>query len=468
MIDNILSCVIGLTYSIYFVRTITVLEYGQWSFAQSFLALIMMFAHLGLPSITVRDVSRDIRLTEKYISLQICLKSISAIIIYAIIFAYFTAKSYDNIVIYLVLILSLSSVIDTILINSLRPVFQAHQKFSFEVIPSIVSKILNVGISIMLLFLGYRLIALAAVVVLSTLFHYSLSMYALRRLGYRLKLAFDMPEARKLIAASAPFALAFLVGDFLLRIDVVMLSILKGEESVAYYNIATKFPYYFFFMGSAIASPFYPVLSKSYRVDPAEFQNRLFQLIQFLLFAGICVTLFFFVFAKETVTLLYSDRYLPSVPALKIVILFYPFWMFRYSCALALRSSDRPHVDFYIVASSLFLNILLNLYLISKYNFIGAAIATVLCEVFICILSYVYLYRKKIVPDVNFRLLILTGTTILFFASIDSLVERFHFFCVLPTLIYFAVVIYVLKLIVPFKAFLGTYVFKSERRSPDG
>jgi O-antigen/teichoic acid export membrane protein len=82
--------------------------------------------------------------------------------------------------------------------------------------------------------------------------------------------------------------------------------------------------------------------------------------------------------AEPIISFFYKDQFLPSISALQILVWSEVFVFIGVVNNHILIASNKQKIDFIFTSNSAVINVLLNLLLIPKYSFVGAAVATVI------------------------------------------------------------------------------------------
>jgi O-antigen/teichoic acid export membrane protein len=101
-----------------------------------------------------------------------------------------------------------------------------------------------------------------------------------------------------------------------------------------------------------------------------------------------------FFIADIGIITIFGDKYANSIIALQILVWVIIFHFFTYICGITLGAIDRPILSGISLLFSLFVNILLNLFLIPHYSYIGASIATIVTEI-VLLIQYNYFLSKN-------------------------------------------------------------------------
>ena len=281
----------------------------------------------------------------------------------------------------------------------LNGVFQAFEKVKYQAIGAILnSSFLLIGILITLGFdLGVISIALAYTIAYSIYFSYMFLAYT-KTFG-RTNLEMDTDFIKQVITKSIPFGLTNFFYSIYFSIDIVMLSYLTGDYATGLYksayNIINVFTTFFVVYQSVI----FPVMSKFFK----ESQNLIkisYELsVKYLLLIIIPLSVGIFFYARPIVDLIYSNQYSLASAPVRILIWTVSFLFVNGAAAVLLNSIDKEKTvtKIYIIAA--IFNVCLNLILIPRFSYEGAAIATVLSEIFITIITLYHISRTNYKPD---------------------------------------------------------------------
>jgi O-antigen/teichoic acid export membrane protein len=105
------------------------------------------------------------------------------------------------------------------------------------------------------------------------------------------------------------------------------------------------------------------------------------------------VTMFFF--SRECITLILGDKFLPAVPAFEILSV---VWGLMFMSVLFLRiltATNRQRLVPVCIGGALVVNLVLDLILIPRMGFIGAAYATLLAEITLAVTTF-FCVRKHL------------------------------------------------------------------------
>jgi O-antigen/teichoic acid export membrane protein len=181
---------------------------------------------------------------------------------------------------------------------------------------------------------------------------------------------------KRILKYSMPMSLAAIIGTINIELDKIIIGRFYSTEELAIYtNAARELPVTI--VSSSLIAILMPHLAKLLNKDRNKEAISLWKYATSLGYYVICfLSIAFFVFAPELMSILYSSKYLPGVPVFRI-----------YSLTLLLRSSyygailnlkGKTNFIFYSSIISLFLDIIMNYLFYILFGFIGPAISTLL------------------------------------------------------------------------------------------
>ena len=377
IINKLLSLVLYIAIANY----LRVAGYGQFSFIMTLLAIFAVLANFGLDKLTIREVAKDKEKTQSYVVLMLRLKILLALIAYAILIICIHLSGKPKIVITGVYLIGLS-IIFIGLSNTFMAIFNAHERLEINATLLVVIKLLILGLVFLTIYLKYGLLFILGVYVIGEFIRLLLAGIIYRRNFYVGKIKQFTPLSyKKTLITAAPFVMVGIASLIYMHIDKVMLSFMKGDESVGWYSAAFTFIFGLMFIPRSYSLSVYPVISR-YARDSDKLLNISWQKsVKVLLIVSLPLTAGVILLADRFIHLFYHPEYENSIIALRILMLTIP-WIFANSINMyLLYATNRQKQATIIVLISTAVNIVLNLFLIPKFSYIGASWATVLAEV---------------------------------------------------------------------------------------
>lgn len=399
-ISQVITSICAFLWTIIIARYLGVNDYGIVSFAISFTSLVGIVMDLGMSTYITREIAKNRNSVNKYFNNIFIFKLILAIILFFIsgLILYLLGYPQWTILITLLFTIELIFMSMTVFLNG---VFQAFEEVKYQAIGSILnSSLLLIGILITLGFdLGVVAIALSYTLSYFIYFSYILLKY-IQTFSFP-KFEIDVKFIKRVLIESIPFGLTNFFYTIYFSIDIVMLSYISGDYAAGLYksayNIITVFTTFFVVYQAVI----FPVMSKFFK----ESQNLIkisYELsIKYLLLIIIPISAIIFFYARPIVDLIYSNQYSLASTPVQILIWTVLFLFINGAASVLLNAinQEKTVTKIYIIAA--LFNVCLNLILIPVYSYDGAAIATVISEILITILTLYFISKTNYKPDLS-------------------------------------------------------------------
>ncbi|NVM04906.1 MAG: flippase, partial [Candidatus Helarchaeota archaeon] len=263
--------------------------------------------------------------------------------------------------------------------NSFEAAFKVRMKVGFPVLMNILGSIvlltfvviiIHLNGSIKLITLGYVLSGLPGLVLL----------FWMSRKIIRPKFLIDLKIWSYFLKESFPLAFYGILLSLSNRMDVLMLSWMKGDAEVGYYSAAFRLILPLSFIPVALVVSLLPVMSRLY-YDKDESLSRIYQFSLKMMFClSLPIAVLIYVASEQIVNIIYTSRYYPSTAGLKILIISQIFLFLNVIMNHFIISIRKQLKGLYVVLTMVIINFILNIFLIPKYGLVGASIATVITE----------------------------------------------------------------------------------------
>ena len=149
------------------------------------------------------------------------------------------------------------------------------------------------------------------------------------RKNYTKKFDVSFAKLKVILSASYPFIFSAVLATIYAQTDKVMLKNMVDNSSVAYYSVAVTLAGLMSIVTSAIIEGFRPeIIGNHNSGNHKMYEKRLTQAYAVTFWICIAYGLFITIFAKQIILLLYGEKYLPSVPALSLIVWYTSFSYF--------------------------------------------------------------------------------------------------------------------------------------------
>lgn len=399
-ISQIITSICAFLWTIIIARYLGVSDYGIVSFAISFTGLLGIIMDLGMSTYLTREIAKNKNKLQKYFNNIFLFKLILAIFLFFISVFVLYILGYPHLTIVVTLIFTIELIFMS-MVGFFNGIFQAFENVKYQAIGTILnSGLLLIGILITIFFdLGIIAIAFAYMFGYLIFFTY-LSLKYLQEFNFP-HFELDLPFIKEVLIGSAPFGLTNFFYTIYFSIDVVMLSYLTGDYTTGIYksayNIINVFTTFFVVYQSVI----FPVMSKFFEESQNLIKTSYELSVKYLLLIILPISIIICFYARPIVDLIYSSQYSLASAPVQILIWAVSFLFINGAASILLNAIDKEKTVTKIYIFAAIFNVCLNVILIPLFSYDGAAIATVISEIVITILTLHHIFKTAYKPDLN-------------------------------------------------------------------
>jgi O-antigen/teichoic acid export membrane protein len=215
----------------------------------------------------------------------------------------------------------------------------------------------------------------------------------LRRNWFSERIWFDRGIWWRFLIMGWYFALAKGLGDATINMDSVLLGSWGKLTELGWYSAASRITRFMQLPMGLVATAIFPTLIVVLRESRKEFERywlawfKATAIFSFLLLFGTWAV------ADHMISLIYSPAFLPAAAVIRVLIVATVLVHFNVLYLHLLMAFDKEKRIFGVMLCSLLVNLGLNVLLIPRYGFRGAAVAAVLTHLSILV-QYVYVCHK--------------------------------------------------------------------------
>jgi len=236
---------------------------------------------------------------------------------------------------------------------------------------------------------------------------------------YPIRLNIDWAYWKQIFKKALPLFVIITFNLIYYRIDTVMLSVMKDQTAVGLYGASYKILEILIALPGMFMGLLLPLFTKYYLQDKTRFQHIFQQAFNILLTVAIPLGVAGILLSGKILDLIAGKEFMPATNTLQVLFIGIGFIFLGNLMGHILISAQLQSKSMYIAIIGAVFNVGLNLYLIPRYSYLGAATATAITEGLV-LLSYIYLVRKHIqyFPKFQFIHLITILATILMGVSL--------------------------------------------------
>lgn len=374
-----LAKVLALIIQVIAARYIGAKDFGVFSFAFSFAGILMIFADSGINTFLAREISRNRERMGEYMDNAFFLKGALTLASVPILGTMIFFSALDDQACWVAWAIGLG-----LLLNGYAGIyiaaFRALEQMRLVSVLSFTQRALFFVAGLTILLLGYKIVPLslaflcvAAVNLAATRWLYSARM-EWKKGGY------SWSAIKDIFRHSAPLGGIILFSYIYFRIDGIMLYYLRGEVETGWYSAAFKLIEAVVLLIAAAQDALFPLLSRTFGEPNDRFCNIWKEAARYMLLLGLPLGVATALLAPRLTQTLYGESFGAAGIALQVMALAIPMLFLNNLANQVLVSANRAGDILKTVTAGAAINIALNLILIPRLGYMGAAWAICLTQ----------------------------------------------------------------------------------------
>lgn len=411
------NIIIGLIYTPFMILKLGDGQYGIFALANSLISFVTLL-DLGFGQTLVRYISRtrvtgdkkeEHRLNGFFLKLYLIISVIALIIGIGIVILYpqlatktFTGEEIRLFrIVFLILLINVSI---SFPMSVFSATLNAYEKFFVLKLANFVMNVFKYLVLFLLLVFGYKLVAIAVVILISSLIMQCIyGVYSVRKIGIKFDFSKMETSLTREILHFSFFIFLNLIIDFLYsNTDKLILGAVVGTVSVSVYSIGIYFSQYFTELSCAMSGVFLPKIMELYQKDDRKGISDLFNKVGRLQMALLFLVLGGYVcLGREFINLwvgsTYKDSYL-----IGIIIMLPSIVPLTQNIGITIiRAMNIHKYRSYMYIVIAIINVAISIPLAMKYGGIGSAIGTSIATFLGQIFFMNWFYARKVQVDIR-------------------------------------------------------------------
>ena len=374
-------------------RVLGVASFGRYNLATTVMFFAILADDLGLNMWVTREIAKHKRRAQRYFAYTLGLKMLLIPLSILIVVVYLEFGSYDAETIKAVWIFSIYAIL-----SSFRDLaisfFRAFEQMEWDSVALSVEKVMTTALGIAVLLLGGGLAGLAWVFVISITVSLVYSYWLLCRRFVKPAIAFDWEEYLPMLRGAVVFGISVFLTTIYSRIDMVMLSLLKGPDYWGYYAAAHKLIDFTNVVPTVLMIATFPALSRASVVFSGELNWVFTRGFKWLLLLAIPMVPGVLLLANPIIVGFYGAAYAPSVPALQVLGCTAAVLFLNIFTAGVFGATNNQGKLVVIQICGLGLSATLNYLLIPGYAHVGSSIASLVTESVVLMATLVLAFKR--------------------------------------------------------------------------
>lgn len=362
---------------------------GNFVFALAVSQILWAVSNFGLDRYLLREIAREPQALHRLFFNAMALKLAVGVPASVIATAAVAALGFSTTVQALTLILCMATVL-TLLGTTAVMVFQAYEHMEYFLYSQIPTKYLNAGFGILVILLGGGIIGVAIVTAVAALAGLVMSLVMLHRYVGAPAREVQPRGWPGLYRDAAPFGLQETLGQLIYRVDTVLLSLYASAAVVGWYGASYRLLEATLFLAWSVAGSATPMFTYLTERTAPRLSVAFEKSLKFVAVLMVPAAVTFTVCAEPLINLVYGiDQFGPAVGSLRwLAWASLAYGIGHVSGALVLIHR-RGRVTVFATAAVAAQNLVLCLVLIPAFSLDGAAAATLVSEVTLCLLSVI-------------------------------------------------------------------------------
>ncbi len=378
-LEKVTKLIVGLFVGIWVARYLGPEQFGLFSYAQSFVGIFMVLSTLGIDEILIRELVKENSKRDVLLGTSFVIKIFGAVLLFAALFVALIFFDENQLTQSLMYVIAFSSVFHSFFV--IDAFFQARVLSRFSVYANVVSLIISAIVKILLIVYEFSLIYFAISITFDTVIIAIGYVYYYRKNKLSI---FDWHlnwgVAKYLLKNSWPLILSGIVVSMYMKIDQIMIKEMLNTESVGKYAVAVRLSEAWYFIPIVISASLFPSIINSKLFNPAQYHIRLQKLYSLMVLIAYLIAIPMTFFSDFVVGILYGEAYSGAGSILMIYIWASVFVFLGVSSGKWYLNENLQRLSLYRTIFGLFLNVVLNYYLISTIGTNGAAISTLISQ----------------------------------------------------------------------------------------
>jgi len=396
--SSLLSKFINFILFFFLIRFLTVAEYGIYNLVWAHVGLLSPFVDFGTTSYGMVYLPKSKSDKTSFLfSLRLFLSFIVFILTILLAFLF----HYENKIIIYIFLTSFV-------------IFFNFASGTYLIVTSVMQKLTKTAVLSFILncFIIFSIITgllifkkLRVIFIILALFYSVYSFYyssLIKQLVPNLHIRFDFPKWYEIIKKSYIFVFISVFAGIYFKIDVLLLSFLKGKEAVGIYSSGYKFFEAIILIASSYNTVTIPLFSKIAQSNKSLLMKKVKRHGILLGLMGFSVVLMTYLLGPYIFPYILKGDYIRALPVVQIIVWALPVILFNSILLNIIYASDLSRYVVYLFAGLAAINIALNLLFIPYFSYFASSYITVFSEIisFTVLMYLVFIrFKKKIFYD---------------------------------------------------------------------
>jgi len=402
--------------------------FGDYATVLAFFALFAALADLGIGQITAREISREGADETAILGKVASLRLVVSVGLFLVAPAFIWLLGYPTEVKIGIWIAS-GAVVFSSFSLFLNGIFQKNIAMDRVAMVEFFGKLIQVGCVAFVVTFKLGFLAIVTTLLASLSFN-ALVAFLFSRKYARFSIHIDTAFWKDFLRHSLPLGGSVIVTFLYFKTDTIILSLLQGSEAVGTYGVAYKVMENLTFFPAMLTGLILPIVSRHIVSDQEQFRHIADATFRVFLIIALPIILGGVFFSGDIIGIVAGSDFGDSIPVLEMLLISLGFIFFGHFFNMILIAGNLQKK---LMKATIFIaafNISLNLFLIPRLSYIGAASTSLLTECAVAIVMGTLVFRHlRYRPSTRLigRVVLAAAAmaAFLFFVSLPFFIEGF-------------------------------------------
>ena len=381
LVATLFTNLAAFVWNVYLARYLGTAGFGILSTALALTGIFSILADLGIGTYITREIARNPGGARELVAAGLGNRIILSCIVFVLILLFPLTGLYSGTAAAVIVFIA-GYMLLTSFSSFFNSIFQGFQRMEYQTVWNILNSLFILVGVLAVVWLGGSVVQVAVAYLIAAALSLVYSAATFTRRFFTPGLSFS----RDMIREAIPFGITSVFSLIYFWIDSVMLSLMKGDVSVGLYNAPYRLLTVIASLYGVYLTAVFPVMSRFHVESEDSLRFTYMRSLKYLIIIAVPLIFTVFTLAGPLIELIFSAKYLESVPALRVLIIATAFMFINGVSSSLLGSANRQITVTRITGVAALFNVTLNLALIPRFDFMGASVATVITEALMTLL----------------------------------------------------------------------------------
>ena len=352
--------------------------FGKYSFAYALVAMLSFGSELGLSSFTMREVAADPASARLFFPNIMAVRLLLALVTFGVVVALGHVVTHDPAARIAIVLFAVAMMLDA-LADGLTSFQYAFQQMAFPCAATMARPVVVLGAVLLSARFHLGLGFVVGATVIGAAAAVAVLFLAPSREFWTPRPSLHFGFMYPMLVNALPYAGMALITNMYFRIDILMLSKMKGDAETGLYGAAYRIMESLLFISTAVNTAALPAMSAMLATAPEKVHVMYRTSLRWLVLLGLPMAVGLTVLAQPVMALL-GKGFVVAAPALQVLSWALLLIFVNHLTGVVLTAVGWQRLLVKVFAMALAANVALNLILIPPYGRMGAAWVTLLCE----------------------------------------------------------------------------------------